>query len=129
MDPLNTQITDSMSQALAALDTMDADAPRVREVAVRLLKEHADRLPELIAVRTYAGFGGARLELQPRTNADARLWAEALGVTLTESFHGEGDRERQWHLSGDLQVDGVRVHVGACEWVPVETPTAEAVSA
>ena len=125
---LTTQTTDSMSQALTALDAMDADAPRVREVAVRLLAEHAGGLPRLIGVRPVAGTGGPQVDFQPRTNADARLWAQALGVTLKESFVGERDGWRQWHLSGDVIVDGVRVHVGACEWVPVAA-AAEAVTA
>ena len=126
---MTTQIIDSMSQALTALDAMDADAPRVREVAVRLLTEHASGLPELIAVRPYAGTGGPRLDFQPRTNQRARLWAEALGMTLTESFVRERDGWKQWHLSGDVVVDGVRVHVGACEWIPVESADANEVSA
>lgn len=114
---MTTEITDSMSQALTALDAMDAHAPRVREVAVRLLAEHASGLPQLIGVRTSAGTDGPRVDFQPRTNADAERWAQVLGVTLRESFVGERDGWKQWHLMGDVVVDGVRVHVGACEWV------------
>jgi len=110
-----------MSQALTALDAMDADAPRVREVVARLLAEHAEELPKLIGVRVYAGCGGPRVEFQPRTNADAEVWAQALGLTLSESFHPDRDGWQQWHMGGDVIVDGVRVHVGACEWVPSET--------
>lgn len=118
---MTSQITDSMSQALTALDAMDAHAPLVREVAMRLLAEHADGLPKLIAVRPNAGYGGPKVDFQPRTNADAESWAQALGATLTESFHGDRGGWRQRHLSGDVTVDGVRVHVGACEWVRAET--------
>lgn len=126
---MGTEITGTMPQALTALDAMDADAPRVRAVALRLLAKHAASLPTLIAVRPYAGTDGPRLDFQPRTNEDAGLWAEALEMTLTESFAGERDGWRQRHLSGDVVVDGVRVHVGACEWVRAEASAAAAVKA
>jgi hypothetical protein len=115
---VTTQITQPMSMAAAALDAMDNHAALVREVAVRLLSEHAGGLPKLIAVRPYAGCGGPRLDLQPHTNADAAMWAQAIGAELTESFAGDRDGWRQRHMSGDIDIDGVRVHVGACEWVP-----------
>lgn len=115
---MSTQITDSMSMAAAALDAMDNHATLVREVATRLLREYADGLPELLAVRTYAGTSGPRVELQPRTTEAVAQWAQALGVTLRESFAGDRDGWRQRHTSGSVDVDGVQVHVGACEWVP-----------
>jgi hypothetical protein len=114
---VSIQNTDSMSMAVAALDAMDNHTTRVREVAERLLSVHADGLPKLLTVRTDAGASGPRLELQPRTNEAATQWAQALGVTLTESFAGDRDGWRRWHTSGSVDVDGVRVHVGACEWV------------
>ena len=126
---MNAQITDSMSMAVAALDAMDNHAALVREVAVRLLSEHAVGLPGLISVRMYAGTSGPRLELQPRTNADAAVWAQALGAALSESFAGDRDGWRQWHMAGDVVVDGVRVHVGACEWVPSAAADANEVAA
>jgi hypothetical protein len=118
-----------MSMAVTALDTMNDNAVRVREVAMRLLAEHSDGLPKLIGVRPYADPYGPRLELQPRTNADAAVWAQALGVTLSESFAGDRDGWRQRHMSGHVVVDGVRVHVGACEWVPSAAAGASAVAA
>ena len=126
---MNAQITEPMSMAVAALDAMDNHATLVRKVAERLLSEHASGLPELIGVRVYAGCGGPRLDLQPRTNLAAGQWAQALGITLTESFAGDRDGWRQWHMSGDVDVDGVRVHVGACEWVPSAVAGAVQVSA
>lgn len=126
---MTEQITAPMSMAVAALDAMDNHAALVREVAVRLLSEHASGLPELIGVRMYVGYDGPRLDLQPRTNEAAAQWARALGVTLTESFAGDRDGWRQWHMSGDVVVDGVRVHVGACEWVPSAAADSAAVAA
>jgi hypothetical protein len=128
---LTTQITDSMSMAVAALDAMDNHAALVREVAARLLSEHASGLPKLIEVRPFAGCGGPRLELQPRTNADAAAWAQALGVALTEDVV-ETRGGRRLHVSGELLVDGVRVRLGSCQsfssaaWA---ARTAEAVAA
>lgn len=126
---MNAQITDSMSMAVAALDVMKDNALRVHEVAMRLLTEHADGLPKLIGVRPDAGATGPRLELQPRTNAEAALWAEALGISLAESFVNDRDGWRQWHMGGAVDVDGVRVHVGACEWVPSAAADASEVAA
>lgn len=126
---MNAQITDSMSMAVAALDTMTNHAALVREVAERLLSEHASSLPKLIAVRPHAGTNGPQLELQPRTNADAAAWAQALGVTLTESFTGDRGGWRRWHMGGSIDVDGVRVRVGACEPVPSAAADASAVAA
>jgi hypothetical protein len=126
---LNAQITDPKSMAVAALDAMDNHAALVREVAERLLSEHAAGLPKLIGIRMYAGCGGPRLDLQPKTNEAAAQWAQALGVTLTESFAGDRDGWRQWHMSGDVDVDGVQVHVGACEWVPSAAADPSAVAA
>lgn len=114
---MTTQISDSMSKALTALDTMDNHAARIREVAVRLLAEHADQLPELLAVRPMPGRREPQLELQPRTNQAAAQWAQALGIELEQSFVGDGDDWQRVHVSGHVFVDGVRVHVGACEWV------------
>ncbi|NUT07580.1 MAG: hypothetical protein HOV76_29330 [Hamadaea sp.] len=126
---MTTKITDPMSMAVAALDAMDEHAARVREVAVRLLSEHAAGLPKLIGIRVFAGCSGPRVDLQPRTNEAAAQWAQALGVTLTESFAGDRDGWRQWHMSGSIDVDGVRVHVGAMEWVPSVAADAREVAA
>lgn len=126
---MTSQITETMAKAAQALDAMDAHASLVREVAERLLAEHAGSLPKLIGCRPYAGTGGPRLDLQPRTNVDAAAWALALGVELTESFVGERDGWRRRHMSGDVVVDGVRVHVGACEWVPSAAADASGVAA
>jgi len=126
---VTTQITEPLSMAVAAMDAMDNHAARVREVAERLLSKHAAGLPKLIGFRVHAGYEGPSLTLQPRTNEAATQWAQALGVTLTESFEGDRDGWRRWHVGGSVDVDGVRVHVGACEWVPSVAAGDSAVSA
>lgn len=124
---MGTQITDSIGmQALAAMET---HAAHLSKVAERLLAEHAEHLPELIAVRPMPTDKGARLELQPRTNQGATQWANALGMTPEETFVEDREGWYQWHVSGDTVVDGVRVHVGACEWVSSEARAARTTKA
>jgi hypothetical protein len=131
--PDAVQPSKSMVMAVDALAAMDANAVKVRAVALRLLTEHAENLPELLAVRTEASQEQTRLDLQPRTNADAALWAQALGVEL-ETYEVDAATEgwRRMHARGDAEVDGVLVHIGSCESVSpaqLAARSTEAVSA
>lgn len=112
---MTTQITDSMTKAVRALEATEANTALVRKVAVRLLAEHAEGLPELLAVRTEATGERARLYLQPRTSEGTRLWARALGADVVVAVEELRDDYRRVFASAELFVDGVTVSVGSCQ--------------
>lgn len=126
---MTNEITDSGARAVLALRAMEANAFRISQVTTRLLDEHTD-LPELMQVRPQPTATEARIDLQLSNFDDARLWAEALGGTLTVADHD--------HMSGrlgtaDFTVDGVVVHVCAFVYYTAqeraERKAAEAVAA
>jgi hypothetical protein len=131
---MGTNITDSGAQAVLALRSMEANAFRLSQVTTRLLDEHTD-LPDLLAVRPHAEAHKATLDLQPRTLADARLWAAALEMEL-EVEDLKDPLTKGWHhrrATAKAVIQGVTVFVvtsesyTAKEWA--ELVAAEAVSA
>ena len=115
---LTTQITDSITMALQSLATVDERAARVRAVATRLVNDHGSNLPLPIDVRAEASTSRAHVALQLSTEADTRLWAEALGVSLTVSENPVGDLGHYEHLAAEFVVDEVEARVSSATWVP-----------
>ncbi|WP_338683826.1 hypothetical protein QD712_25505 [Streptomyces acidiscabies] len=108
----------SLDLGLAAMAAMDENAARVREVATRLLEEHAGGLPELLAVRLEGSSWRAHISLQPHTEAGVRAWAEALGAPEpTVDFAEPVDGFGKVNSSTEFVVDGVDVRIGTCEWL------------
>ncbi len=122
-----TETTDSMGKAEQALARMDEAAARAHALVTRLISEHRS-MPQLLAVHVEASTNRAFVGLQPRTEADARLWAEALGVTLETSKRSQDDHGYYVHLCAEFVLDGVQVRLGSAEWVSAAR-AAEAVAA
>jgi hypothetical protein len=131
---MGTHITDSMTTGMQALAAMETNAAQLSEVAARLLTEHADRLPALLAVRAEATETGAQLAVQARSVEDAQLWAQALGVVLavTAEDANEGTGTVIERAASEFPVDGVKVRLVACQWHTADewaARTAQAVAA
>ncbi len=124
---MTTETTDSMGKAEQALAKMDEAAAHLRALVSRLVGEY-DSLPQLLAVHVEASTSRAFVGLQPRTEDDARLWAEALGVTLETSERNRDDHGYYVHVCAEFVLDGVHVRLGAAEWVSAAR-AAEAVAA
>lgn len=113
---MGTQITDTGAQAVLALRSMEANAFRVSQVTTRLLDQHANALPELLAVRPEATHKSAAVVFQPRTVEDANQWAAALGVELVvEDVDGYRPGCHFRESRGTALVDGVTVWVSSSQ--------------
>ncbi|MFF1282200.1 hypothetical protein [Streptomyces sp. NPDC058299] len=111
---MGTQITDSISKAENALLSLDIHAQHVRQVAMRILGEHAASLPELLAIHVEATDNRQRVGFQPRTVQDARQWAAALGVELTVTVvDAVPEGWRAIASAAEWLVDGVQVRIGS----------------
>lgn len=117
---MGTQTTDSMAKGLQALAAMETHAAHLSEVAARLLTAHADRLPELLAVRAEATQDRSYLALQPRTVEDARLWARALGVDVTVTVNDGGEDTLIERAATEFTFDGVLVRLASCQFYSVD---------
>lgn len=115
---MGTQTTHTMTLGMTALVAMETHAAHLSEVATRLLTEHADKLPPLLAVRAEATQERPQLTLQTLTADDARLWADALGVALavTAEDAGEGNGTVKERAVAGFISDGVSVRLASCQW-------------
>ncbi|MGW6604822.1 hypothetical protein [Streptomyces sp. NPDC055036] len=94
---------------LAAIESMEASAFRISQVARRMLAAH---LPPA-GLFPFAGSEGfMRLDVQPTTLGEAQAWAAHLGIelvhTLGEPYADGGGFE---HIVGERVIDGVKVAI------------------
>ncbi|MHC5259863.1 hypothetical protein ACYSUO_18455 [Streptomyces sp. UC4497] len=121
-----TEITDPMTMAVKAMALVDERAALVREVATRLIAEGGEAMPPLLAVSLEASTNRAHITLQSSTEADAALWAQAFGMTLTDSASGATAQGHAVHHAAEFEVSGAEVRISAVTWVPAARDAAVA---
>lgn len=101
---------------LATIQAFEAGAFRVAHVARQLLADHPDLPVREIRLLAHEAQDPAasdvRLEISVRCADDARVWADALGTTVTVTFydHGSTARAFEYHVVR-ATVGGVGVEI------------------